>query len=118
MAATMQPIPDVRSAPCIPCPLPFVSQARLDRAHADIQGAYDAALKAFQRADRRWQLRAAQQAALDALDRQHGKPPGLTNLEVVAFYALLQEKIPALQEAEQGAEAGAHLAVWDAVTVL
>ncbi len=112
MSATMRPIPNVASEPPITCPLPFVSQSRLDAAHGSIENAYGAA-RAVQRTGGTAQQ--VRQAALDDLGLPaHGRR-GYTDLEVVAFYALLREKIPTQAEAAKDPELAVKLAVWQAV---
>jgi hypothetical protein len=110
--ASMRPIPDVAGAPPIECPLPYVSQARLDQAHGSIAAAYEA-LRNTQLRGGSW--RAMQQVALDALVVGLLARRGFTELEVVAYYALLREKIPTQTEADKDPEAAVKLAVWQAV---
>ena len=115
MPAWMKPIPEQADDSFLACPLPFVSQGRLNRAHDSICNAYVVALRAYMHPRSQAPLVAACKAAEDALARRPGKPKGLTALEVVCWYALLREKVPTVEEAEQNREAGARLAVWQAV---
>jgi hypothetical protein len=101
------------TGPGTPCPLPFVSQARLEWAVNELAGAFQGAMRAYLSPKPRRPLEAAEREAADQL--QTGKARDPATLELVAYYGLLREIVPDKARAERDHWAGARLAVWRAV---
>jgi hypothetical protein len=118
LSALIPPVPP-ETGNGVECPLPFLTQARLNQAKDALAWAYKEALAAYEGADGRpdQRLFAPRQEALEALNPgPHGRNDR-TALEVVAYYGLLRSHVPTEAEARASADAAAKLAVWGAAQV-
>jgi hypothetical protein len=99
------------------CPLPLcvLNRVRASRAHAELQWAYEAAVRGYLQPGTCDRFESAKKAANDALWPAEQRCPDITALEVVAFYALFPDGNISDPQQVRDHDQAARLAVWLAV---